>query len=133
MAFPSLPPQLHYAGPRPNLDMSQDFSLWKHQLRLAISQLCSLDFPRGVSQADATDAGFRAVMQELYSGSHFTEFLACEAWRQAGLDNAAGEALRTLQQSLNAYDEPATDAAIVADPAWWGILGHASLVVKLLG
>ena len=130
--FPSLPPQLHYAGPRPNSDMSRDFMLWKHQIRLALSRLCALDFPRGSHGAEANDAGFRAAIRQLYIESHFTEFLACEAWRQAGLEEPVGKALYTFQQCLNAYDEPETDAAIVADPAWWAILGQASQLVKLL-
>lgn len=112
--------------------MSQDFMLWKHQVYVALSQLCALDFPRGVHGAEANDAGFRAVMQCLYNESHFTEFLACQAWRQAGLNETIGEALQTLQHCLNAYDEPETDAAILADPAWWVILGQASRVLKLL-
>lgn len=72
-------------------------------------------------------------MRELYVESHFTEFLSCEAWRQAGVDKATGEALFALQQLLNAYDEPETDAAILADPAWWAIMGQASRLATLLG
>jgi hypothetical protein len=112
--------------------MSQDFVLWKRQIRAALRQLCALDFPRGVSAAQATDAGFRAVMESLYQESGFTEFMACQAWRQAGLPKATGEAMQALQRQLDAYDEPETDVAIVADPAWWAILGQAIVVIELL-
>jgi hypothetical protein len=133
VSFRGLAPPLYYEGPRPNPEMSQDFALWKRQIRVALDRLCALDFPRGVPQAQATDAGFRAVMHGLYMESHFAEFMACQAWRQAGLPPATGEALHTLQRHLDAYDEPATDAAILADPAWWAVLGQAALVVDLLG
>jgi hypothetical protein len=132
MPFRSLPPQTAYEGPRPNSEMSQNFLLWKHQVHVALVKLCALDFPRGVPAAEATDAGFRAAMQELYIESHFSEFLAGDAWRQAGLSQATGAALHTLQRQLDAYDEPSTDAAIVADPAWWAVLGQALLVIELL-
>ena len=132
MTVLSFATQLHYAGPRPNPEMSQDFTLWKHQIRVALHQMCALDFPRGVPAVQATDAGFRSIMEGLYQESHFNEFMACQAWRQAGLPNATGAALQVLQQQLDAYDEPETDMAIVADPAWWVILGQASLVVNLL-
>jgi hypothetical protein len=112
--------------------MSQDFTLWKHQIRVALNRLSTLDFPRGVPAQEATDAGFRTAMWQLYNESHFSEFLACQGWRQAGLSPATGDALRTLQQQLDAYDEPDTDAAIVADPAWWVVLGQIMRVVKLL-
>jgi len=111
--------------------MSQDFQLWKHQVRHALRSLCTLDFHRAAGEKGA-DAGFRSAMQALYVESHFTEFLACEAWRQAGLNEAAGQALQVLQHQLDAYDEPATDAAIVMDPSWWAIVGQAALVVTLL-
>ena len=133
MTVLSLPPLARPEGPRPNPETSQDFIRWKHQLRRALRQLCALDFPRDVPAGQATDAGFRAVMAGLYQESRFTEFMACQGWRQAGLANATGNALRTLQQQLDAYDEPETDAAIVADPAWWVILGQAMLVADLLG
>lgn len=106
--------------------------LWKHQIYTAVNQLCTFDFPRNVYGPEADDAGFRAAMHGLYIESHFTEFLACQAWRQAGITEDTAEALNTLQHCLNAYDEPETDAAILADPAWWAILGQASRVVKLL-
>ena len=129
--FSGLPPLLDYAGPRPNAEMSQDFRLWKHEVRRALRGLCALDFHRAPGGNDS-DAGFRSAMQTLYGESHFTEFLACDAWRQAGLSEATGRALQQLQQQLNAYDEPATDAAIVTDPGWWAIVGQAALIVALL-
>jgi hypothetical protein len=129
--FSRFPQQLQYEGPRPNLEMSQDFMLWKHQVRQALSRLCSLDFHR-TAGATASDAGFRAALQGLYMDGHFTEFLACEAWRQAGVDEAGGHALQVLQRQLDAYDEPATDAAIMLDPEWWAIAGQAARVVTLM-
>jgi trimethylamine:corrinoid methyltransferase-like protein len=111
--------------------MSQDFSLWKCQIRTALNRLCALDFHQAVGAQDS-DASFRSAMHELYIESHFTEFLACDAWRQAGVSEATGQALQVLQHQLDAYDEPATDAAIVTDPNWWAIVGQAALVVTLL-
>jgi hypothetical protein len=132
MTSPGFPAKLHYAGPRPNPEMSQDFTLWKSQIRLALGRLCALDFPRGVPAQEATNAGFHAVMQGLYGECHFTEFLSYQAWRQAGVDEPTGQVLQALQEDLDCYDEPDTDAAIVADPAWWAIVGQASEVVKRL-
>jgi hypothetical protein len=130
--FSGLFTQSYYAGLRPNLEMRQDFTLWKHQIRMALRRLGALDFPRGVPSQQATDAGFRTAMWGLYNESHFSEFLACQAWRQAGLSPATGAALLSLQQQLDAYDEPDTDVAIVADPAWWVVLGQILRVVDLL-
>jgi hypothetical protein len=78
--------------------MSQDFILWKHQVRLALRGLCTLDFPRGAHGTNANDADFRAAMRGLYVKSYFTKFLACEAWRQAGLSDSAGKALHTSRR-----------------------------------
>jgi hypothetical protein len=111
--------------------MSQDFQLWKHQVRQALHELCALDFHRATG-AMSSDAAFRSAMQALYIGSHFSEFLSCQAWRQAGVNETTSSALHALQRQLDAYDEPATDAAIVLDPNWWAIVGQAALVVTLL-
>ncbi|MBF9223016.1 hypothetical protein [Hymenobacter ruricola] len=112
-----LAPATRYSGPRPNPEMTQDFTLWKHQVRRAIAGLCAFAPPAG--------PGFHAALQHLYAESHFAEFMAFQGWRQAGLTEEAGRALRTLQAQLDAYDEPDTDVAILADPCWWAILGRA--------
>jgi len=114
-----------HSGPRPNPEMTQDFTLWKHQVRLAIGALCAFAPPTG--------PGFRHALQDLYVEGHFTEFMAFQGWRQAGLSEAAGQALHNLQLQLDAYDEPDTDAAILADPHWWAILGLGLHAVALMG
>lgn len=116
---------LHYQGPRPNPEMTQDFSLWKHQVRHAIEGLRAVKPRPLVPESMADNASFSTAMRTLYVGSHFAEFTAYDAWRQAGLDEATGEALKALQAQLDDYDEPDTDAAILADPTWWAILGLA--------
>ena len=118
-------------GPRPNTDLMQDFKLWRHQVCQALQGLLTFDARRAASGVSAS-AGFQVVLQVLYVESHFTEFLSYQAWRQAGLDEEAGHALNALRQQLDAYDEPDTDVAILADPMWWHILGQVTLVVALL-
>ena len=130
MPFPGLPPQLCYAGPRPNEEMSQDFHLWKRQVRRAIASLCTFEVGRGPDRL--TNAGFHTAMHRLYVEGHFTDFLSYQAWRQAGVGETAGRALKELQRELDAYDEPDTDVAILADPTWWAIMGLALQVVDLL-
>ena len=121
-----------YTGSRPSFDMSQDFILWRHQVRRAVGNLCTLDTQQNAHKEEDTNNGFHAAMRTLYVESHFTEFLACQAWRQTGLDEAAGSALHLLQHQLDAYDEPDTDAAIIADPTWQSIQHQATIVVTLL-
>lgn len=122
MSLAGSPPQTAYSGPRPNPDMTQDFSLWKYQVRQALAYLCDL----------SSGPGFRAALLGLYVESHFAEFVAYQGWRQAGLDKATSQALQELQRQLDAYDEPDTDAAILADPRWWAIRGHGLQVIALL-
>lgn len=112
-------------GPRPNPEMTQDFNLWKHQVRHAIRGLSAFEPPVG--------RGFGAALHALYIESHFAEFMATQGWRQAGLGEEAAAVLRTLQTQLDAYDEPDTDLAVLSDPRWWAILGVALQAVALLG
>jgi hypothetical protein len=105
--------------------LTHDFSLWKDQVRQAIDGLYSFAPPVG--------PGFHAALRRLYTECHFAEFIACQGWRRAGLDERSGAALQALQAQLDAYDEPDTDVAIWADPQWWGILGQAMQVAALLG
>ena len=123
-----------YNGPRPIPDMTGDFSLWKSQICQAVRGLCDIDFQPSTSwrEAIANGSNFQQALQRLYVDSHFTEFLSWQAWRQAGLSTEAGTELLTLQQLLDAYDEPATDAGILLDPNWWVILSQAKKVIFLL-
>ncbi|MDO7849948.1 hypothetical protein Q5H92_26550 [Hymenobacter sp. M29] len=105
--------------------MTQDFSLWKHQVRQAIRGLSTFEPPFG--------QGFRAALHALYIESHFVEFMAAQGWRQAGLGEEAGAVLLNLQTQLNDYDEPDTDVAVLADPRWWAILGVVLQAAALLG
>jgi hypothetical protein len=118
-------------GPRPNPEMTQDFTLWRLQVRQAITGLCALDGRPGTVDRHDCPA-FRRALEALYVESHFTEFMACQGWRQAGLSAATGQALYDLQAQLDTYDEPDTDAAIVADPGWWAVRGLAGFAVALL-
>jgi hypothetical protein len=68
----------------------------------------------------------------LYHECRFPAFVALEAWRQAGLDAAAGAELVAFQHRLDAYDEPDTDAELAADPRWHAIQRHAARVQALL-
>ena len=122
-------------GPRPNPEMTQDFTLWKHQIRRAIEGLYAPALCSGARSPamESDDATFHQAMHALYGESHFQEFLSCQAWRQAGLNEATGHALQALQQQLDAYDEPDSDAAIAGDPVWWAIQIQAQTAVALLG
>lgn len=123
---------LHYQGPRPNPEMSQNFSLWKHQVRHALEGLCAVKPLPPAPEPAGGNASFATAMHTLYVESHFAEFVSFDAWRQAGLDETTGTTLKLLQEQLDDYDEPDTDAAILADPTWWAILGLALQLTDLL-
>jgi len=92
--------------------MSDEYALWKLELRRAICNLCAIEFQQSGCWIGASSAGatFREAMSRLYDASQFVEFLTYQAWRQAGLDDAAGDELNELRLLLDAYDEPDTDA-----------------------
>ena len=110
--------------------MTRDFSLWKRTVQQAIVGLYT--FEVSDDPAQPATAGFQTALGRLYGEGLFTEFLSYQAWRQAGLDDVASEALETLRRELDAYDEPDRDEAIMADPTWWAIMGLAMQVVDLL-
>jgi hypothetical protein len=123
-----------YDEVRPVPDTTGDFNLWKSQVCRAIAGLCEIENRPGGGLREAIDGAsdFHQALNRLYADSHFTEFLSWQAWRQAGLDESVGQELLTLQQLLDAYDEPASDAAVLLDPKWWVIMGQAKTVVALL-
>lgn len=114
--------------------MTQDFTLWKHQVSRAIGRLCDIEFQASgcfVGQ-ERNGAGLREALSSLYVESQFGQFLSFGAWRQAGLDEATGQELDALRRQLDAYDEPDSDAAILADPNWEAIVVRVKKVLLLL-
>jgi hypothetical protein len=114
--------------------MLNEYVLWKCELRRAIVCLQAVDFQATACWLGAGTGGtsFYQAMSHLYGDCKFPDFLALEAWRQAGLSPEAGKELQDFKNQLDAYDEPETDAAILADPLWHAILQAAARVADLL-
>ena len=110
--------------------MSNEYALWKQDLRRAIGCLREIPFQASACWAGAEAAGssFQRALNHLYQECQFPSFVALDAWRQAGLNAAAGAELVAFKHQLDAYDEPKSDAAIVTDPHWHAILDHAERV-----
>ena len=107
---------------------------WKAQVGQAIAGLSEIEYQLSgcVAGEDHNGAGFKQALDFLYAESHFPQFLSLEAWRQAGLTDRAGSELETLRQQIDAYDEPDSDTAMMADPAWGAILFQAHKALRLL-
>ncbi|HEX8326625.1 MAG TPA: hypothetical protein VF629_03715 [Hymenobacter sp.] len=112
--------------------MSNEYALWKQDLRRAVGGLCDLLFPVGAGGAGAAEPSFLQALRYLYQECRFPAFVALEAWRQAGLNAAAGAELAAFMHRLDAYDEPDSDDALWADPRWLAIRRHAARVHALL-
>lgn len=114
--------------------MSEEYALWKHDLRQALHHLCYIDFYLGSGHrgTEHYGAGFRAAMNVIYTDCRFEEMFALRAWEQAGLEEEAGRQLQWLKNLIDAFDEPDTDAAILAHPHWHRILQQARLLETYL-
>lgn len=117
----------YYEGPRPRLDMTSDFTLWRQQVRRALQAMRLV----GRAGSDHTPS-FKQAMQALYADSQFSAFVNSRAWEQAGLGSKAGDALQQLQRQLDLFEEPATDDALLFDPDWQRILAQVVVVTLLL-
>jgi hypothetical protein len=122
-------PDAYYEGPRPRLDVTDDFRVWLRQLRRALQGLRRIGYP--VAKA-GPPLSFQQAMRVLYRDSQFSVFIASRAWEQAGLGSGVGDALCQLQQQLDRFEEPDVDAQLVKDPAWQTILAQVVVVVALL-
>ena len=114
--------------------MASDYVLWKLDISRAIALLPDIEFQLSCCWVGATSDGgsFREAMSYLYSDYQLANFLTLRAWEKAGLKEAAAAELLTLKVMLDAYDEPDTDASILADPGWHTILAQAKKVMGLL-
>jgi hypothetical protein len=114
--------------------MTQEYALWKHDLRQALHQLRYIDFYLGSQRegGESYGAEFREAMNVIYADCRFEGFFALRAWEQAGLDEEAGRQLHGLKELIDAFDEPDTDAAILAHPQWHRILQQARLLEAYL-
>ena len=123
-----------YDEVRPLQDTTGDFKLWKSQVSQAVAGLCEIELQPDNSWEGIKNgaSNFHRALSRLYVDSHFMEFLSWQAWWQAGLNESVGQELLVLQQLLDAYDEPASDAAVLLDPNWWVIIGQAKTVASLL-
>ena len=114
--------------------MASDYVLWKLDISRAIALLPNIEFQLSCCWVGATSDGgsFREAISYLYSDCQLANFLTLRAWEQAGLKEAAAAELLTLKVMLDAYDEPDTDASVLADPGWHTILAQAKKVMSLL-
>jgi hypothetical protein len=112
--------------------MLNEYTLWKQQLHQAILCLHHINALNSPCWQKTEGPVFQHAMKHLYQECQFSNFLTLQAWRQAGLDTAASAELRTFKYMLDAYDEPETDAAVMADRRWQAILQHATRVAALL-
>jgi hypothetical protein len=122
---------VHPAGCQLFSIMSNEYALWKQDLRRAIGGLRELTVQAGAG-GEAAGSSFQQAMNYLYQACQFPAFVALDAWRQAGLDAVAGAELVDFKHRLDAYDEPESDAAILADPHWHDLLRQAVRVQALL-
>ena len=107
-----------------------NFILWKTQIVQAIEGLNTIGYQFAGGWYD--NANFRAAIQRLYVDANFSEFLSYQAWRQVGVGEALGNKLESLRHQLDLYDEPDSDAAVLADPIWQAIQVHGREVAFLL-
>ena len=114
--------------------MLNEYALWKQELRRAIGCLREIEFKTSAcwEGAEVSGSTFHRAINHLYQECKFPAFLSLQAWQQAGLDAKAGAELQAFKALLDAYDEPETDAAILADPHWHLILSHATRAEALL-
>ncbi|HEX8506740.1 MAG TPA: hypothetical protein VF630_15355 [Hymenobacter sp.] len=107
--------------------MTEEYALWKHELRRALQQLWHINFYLGREQEGVEQHGdeFRDALRAMYTDCRFEQFFALRAWEQAGLSQEAGQQLQVLKNLMDTFDEPDTDAAILAHPQWHRILQQA--------
>jgi hypothetical protein len=121
----------YYEDPRPRPDITNDFSLWQEQVRLALQGLKHAGSPTPPA-TQFPKISFQQAMRELYGESYFSAFISSRAWQQAGLSEQAEQQLQQLEQLLNAFEEPESDDLLATNPEWQEILTQAETVATLL-
>ena len=121
----------YYEDPRPRPDITNDFSLWQEQVRLALQGLKHAGSPTPPA-TEFPKISFQQAMRELYGESYFSAFISSRAWQQAGLSEQAEQQLQQLEQLLNAFEEPESDDLLATNPEWQEILTQAETVATLL-
>ncbi|OGX87160.1 hypothetical protein BEN47_11835 [Hymenobacter lapidarius] len=114
--------------------MSKEYTLWKSELREALCRLRHIDFHLGHGDVGPESHGdnFREALGLLYTDGRFEQFFALRARQQAGLSEETEQKLQELKALLDGFDEPDTDAGIMADPQWHRILQKARAMDGLL-
>jgi hypothetical protein len=114
--------------------MLDEFARWKVDLSQALRHLYFIEFylGRGDRGTESYGARFRTAMHRLYHEGRFEQLFAVHTWQHAGLDEESAQLLQGLKALVDAFEEPDTDAAILADPGWHRILQHARALDEAL-
>jgi hypothetical protein len=110
-----------------------EYLQWKKRVYQAIEDVSDLAFQhRAWSTLGPEVSSFVETYSTLYDDCSFPKFLALDAtvWQQLGLTVHTRQEMEILRCLMNAYQEPDTHAAILADPKWQAVVKQAQRVLE---
>ncbi len=100
------------------------------QIYAAIRDIADLAFQHRAWLGTGPEvSSFSETYCTLYDDAFFTKFLTWE--RHVDVSPASLQEMETLRRLIDAYGEPDTPAAILADPHWQAIVRQAQLILQL--
>jgi len=107
---------------------------WTKRVVAAIKDVADTSFQqRAWLGAGPEMSSFVETCCTLYDDNGFDTFLAQPEWAQTGLKNAVRQEMVLLDQLFRAYQEPGSDAEILADPKWQEVVQQAQRVIQEIG
>lgn len=107
---------------------------WTTRIVAAIQDVADMSFQqRAWLGAGPEVSSFVETYCTLYDDNEFDAFLAQSAWEQTGLNEVVRQEMRRLDQLFQAYQEPGSDAEILADPKWQEVAQQAQQVLRTIG
>lgn len=110
-----------------------EYLRWKKRVYQAIEDVSNLALQhRAWSTIGPEVSSFVEIYCTLYDDCAFAKFLALDAivWQQLGLSAQTRQEMETLRHLMDAYQEPDTHAAILADPEWQAVVKQAQRVLE---
>ncbi|GAB3833364.1 hypothetical protein [Hymenobacter jeollabukensis] len=110
-----------------------DLTSWTERVVAAIGDVADLVFQQRAWLGTGPEiSSFVETYCTLYDDNAFAAFLAQQAWPQTGLAPAVRQEMILLDQLLRAYQEPGSDAEILADPRWREVAHQAQRVLQAI-
>lgn len=107
---------------------------WTNRVVAAIEDVADTAFQqRAWLGAGPEMSSFVETYCTLYDDNNFDTFLTQPEWAQTGLSNAVRQEMVRLDQLFQAYQEPGSDAEILADPKWHEVAQQAQQVLQTIG